>query len=38
MLVAVPWVVQTEPVNGNGKSHFWSRKKQSEKSEEPAGV
>jgi capsular polysaccharide biosynthesis protein len=33
MLVAMPWVVETEPVNGNGKGHFWSRKKQPEEKE-----
>ncbi|HZW95556.1 MAG TPA: Wzz/FepE/Etk N-terminal domain-containing protein [Candidatus Eremiobacteraceae bacterium] len=38
MLVAVPWVVQTEPVNGNGKGHFWKRKKQPQEKEETAGV
>jgi polysaccharide chain length determinant protein (PEP-CTERM system associated) len=37
MLVAVPWVMQAEPENGNGKSHFWNRKKPEAK-EEPAGV
>lgn len=37
MLVAVPWVVQAEPENGNGKGHFWNRKKPEAK-EEPAGV
>ena len=31
MLVAVPWVgVQTVVENGNGKGHFWKRKKQPE--------
>jgi polysaccharide chain length determinant protein (PEP-CTERM system associated) len=32
MLVAVPWVVETAASNGNGdgKAHFWSRKKQPE--------
>ena len=37
MLVAIPWVVQAEPENGNGKGHFWNRKKPGAK-EEPAGV
>jgi uncharacterized protein involved in exopolysaccharide biosynthesis len=37
MLVAVPWVVQAEPENGNGKGRFWNRKKPEAK-EEPAGV
>jgi len=37
MLVAVPWVVQAEPENGNGKSYFWNRKKPETK-EEPAEV
>lgn len=27
ILVAVPWVLQPEPENGNGKGHFWNRKK-----------
>jgi len=31
MLVAVPWVVvENAPANGNGKGHFWNRKKQAE--------
>ena len=30
MLVAVPWLVETAPVNGNGKGHFWNRKKPEE--------
>ncbi len=38
MLVAVPWLVQPEPVNGNGKRYFWNRKKQPEENEEPAEV
>jgi len=25
MLVAVPWVVEVVPENGNGKGHFWKR-------------
>ena len=37
MLVAVPWVVQSEPESGNGKGRFWKRKKQPEQ-EEPAQV
>jgi len=38
MLVAIPWVVETAaPANGNGKGHFWSRKKPEEK-KETAGV
>ncbi len=28
MLVAVPWVMGTAGANGNGKGHFWKRKKQ----------
>jgi len=28
VLVAVPWVVERVPANGNGKGRFWSRKKQ----------
>jgi polysaccharide chain length determinant protein (PEP-CTERM system associated) len=38
MLVAVPWVVETAPADGNGKGHFWNRKKQPEESKETAGV
>jgi polysaccharide chain length determinant protein (PEP-CTERM system associated) len=38
LLVAVPWVVQIEPVNGDGKGHFWKRKKQPEEKDEPARV
>ncbi len=38
MLVAVPWVVETVPANGNGKGHFWSRKKQPEEKKETARV
>jgi hypothetical protein len=30
MLVAVPWVVETVPENGNGKGHFWKRNKSPE--------
>src|SRR3984885_12605829 len=36
MLVAVPWVVQTEPENGIGKGRFWSRKKEPEERKEIA--
>src|ERR1700722_12345477 len=28
MLVAVPWVVELAPANGNGKGHFWNRNKE----------
>ena len=38
MLVAVPWVVETAPAGGNGKEHFWSRKKQPEENEGVARV
>ncbi len=38
MLVAVPWVVQTEPESGNGKNRFWNRKKQPDEKEEAARV
>jgi polysaccharide chain length determinant protein (PEP-CTERM system associated) len=38
MLVAVPWVVETVPANGNGKGHFWQRKKQPEEKRETARV
>ena len=34
MLVAVPWVVETVPANGNGKSHFWKRNKHPQETEE----
>ncbi len=33
VLVAVPWVVETVPENGNGKGHFWKRNKQPEEKE-----
>ncbi len=37
MLVAVPWVVvENAPANGNGKGHFWNRKKQAEERKETA--
>ena len=38
VLVAVPWVLQPQPENGNGKGHFWSRKKPGTEKEEPATV
>ncbi len=38
MLVAVPWVVETEPAKGNGNGRFWSRKKQPEKRKETTQV
>ncbi len=38
MLVAMPWVVETVAANGNGKDHFWKRKKADEQSKETAGV
>jgi uncharacterized protein involved in exopolysaccharide biosynthesis len=38
MLVAVPWVVETVPANGNGKDHFWNRKKQPKENKETARV
>lgn len=38
VLVAVPWVLQPEAGNGNGKGHFWSRKKSDTEKEEPAAV
>jgi polysaccharide chain length determinant protein (PEP-CTERM system associated) len=38
MLVAVPWVVETVPANGNGKGRFWSRKKQPEEHKEGARI
>jgi polysaccharide chain length determinant protein (PEP-CTERM system associated) len=34
MLVAVPWVVETVAANGNGKGHFWNRKKGAEEKDE----
>src|SRR5712675_744486 len=36
LLVSVPWVVETAAANGNGKSRFWSRKKQPEEKQETA--
>jgi polysaccharide chain length determinant protein (PEP-CTERM system associated) len=36
MLVAVPWVVETAPANGNGKGHFWNRNKEPEERKEIA--
>jgi polysaccharide chain length determinant protein (PEP-CTERM system associated) len=38
LLVAVPWVVETAAANGNGKGHFWNRKKQPEERKETAKV
>jgi polysaccharide chain length determinant protein (PEP-CTERM system associated) len=38
MLVAVPWIVETAQENGNGKGHFWNRKKPSEERKETARV
>jgi polysaccharide chain length determinant protein (PEP-CTERM system associated) len=42
MLVAVPWVMGNLPENGNGegngKGHFWKRKKQADESKETARV
>jgi polysaccharide chain length determinant protein (PEP-CTERM system associated) len=37
VLVAVPWVLQPEPENGNGK-RFWKRKNQAEEKPEAAKV
>lgn len=36
LLVSVPWVVETAEANGNGKSHFWSRKKEPQEKQETA--
>jgi polysaccharide chain length determinant protein (PEP-CTERM system associated) len=36
MLVAVPWVVETVPANGNGKGHFWKRNKNPQETQENA--
>ncbi|MFZ0759030.1 MAG: Wzz/FepE/Etk N-terminal domain-containing protein [Candidatus Sulfotelmatobacter sp.] len=36
LLVAVPWVVDAAAANGNGKGHFWKRKKQSKETNETA--
>ena len=33
MLVAVPWVGEIVPANGNGKGHFWKRKNPEESKE-----
>ncbi len=38
LLVAVPWVVETASANGNGKGHFWNRKKRPEERKETARV
>jgi capsular polysaccharide biosynthesis protein len=38
LLVAVPWVTQVEPENGNAKGHFWKRKKPVEEKDEAARV
>jgi polysaccharide chain length determinant protein (PEP-CTERM system associated) len=38
VLVAVPWVLQPQLENGNGKGHFWSRKKPATEKEAPATV
>jgi uncharacterized protein involved in exopolysaccharide biosynthesis len=38
MLVAIPWVVETVEGNGNGKDHFWSRKKESDGRKETTRV
>jgi uncharacterized protein involved in exopolysaccharide biosynthesis len=36
MLVAVPWLVEIAPANGNGKGHFWNRNKEPEERKEIA--
>jgi len=36
MLVAVPWVVEIAATNGDGKGHFWKRKKQPDERKETA--
>ena len=38
MLVAVPWVVETVAESGNGKGHFWKRKKLLEEKQETARI
>ncbi len=38
MLVAVPWVVETVPANGNSRGHFWNRDKPPQEKKETAGV
>jgi len=38
LLVSVPWVVETEAANGNGKAYFWKRKKEPQESKETADV
>jgi polysaccharide chain length determinant protein (PEP-CTERM system associated) len=38
VLVAVPWVTQTVAANGDGKGHFWNRKKQLDEDKETARV
>ena len=36
MLVAVPWVGEVAPANGNGKGHFWKRSKTPQETEQTA--
>lgn len=38
LLVAVPWVVESVAVNGNGGGRFWNRKKQPDERKETARV
>jgi capsular polysaccharide biosynthesis protein len=38
ILVSVPWVVQLEAENGNGKLRFWKRKSQPEEQRDAAKV
>jgi uncharacterized protein involved in exopolysaccharide biosynthesis len=38
LLVSVPWVVESEVTNGNGKGRFWNRKKQTDEEKETAKV
>jgi uncharacterized protein involved in exopolysaccharide biosynthesis len=38
LLVAVPWVGDAAATNGNGRGHFWNRKKQPEESKEATRV
>jgi polysaccharide chain length determinant protein (PEP-CTERM system associated) len=36
MLVAMPWVVEIAPANGNGKGYFWNRNKRPQETKETA--
>jgi capsular polysaccharide biosynthesis protein len=38
LLVSVPWVLETETTNGDGKGRFWKRKKPADEEKETARV